>query len=244
MKKLFTETIDIDTYSCDSNDIIKASGILQVCQECGRKQMAAQRPSYNELLEEGKAMMLSRIDMVSYDEIHLGDEVVIATWPCESSRATFLRMYRINRDDKVVAEISSQWVMVEIESRKILKVTDVDFSNYYMGEYHEVIGDKFKISKDVEFETVGTKEIMYSDLDSNRHMNNTYYLDVISNYVPELCAGTHRVEKARIHFAKEAPFGETITITRAQKGEGTYLFRTMKEGGEKNIDAEITVTPI
>lgn len=244
MKKLFTETIDIDTYSCDSNDIIKASGIFQVCQECGRKQMAAQRPSYKELLDDGKAMMLSRIDMAAYDRINIGDEVVIATWPCESSRATFLRMYQIKRDDKVVAEISSQWVLVEITSRKILKVSDVDFSNYYMGEYHEVIGDKFKVPKDMEFETVGTKEIMYSDLDSNRHMNNTYYLDVISNYVPELCAGTHRVEKARIHFAKEAPFGDTITITRCKTGDGKYLFRTLKESGEKNIDAEITVTEI
>lgn len=244
MSELFTSKNEIDTYSCDSNEIIKASGILQICQECGRKQMAFQGPSYGELMEKGMAMMISRLDMVAYEEIRLGDVVDLETWPCESSRATFLRMYQVKRCDKVIAEISSQWVLVDFQSKKILKVSDVDFSNYYMGEYHDVIGDKFRVPKDVQFEEVGTKEIMYSDLDSNRHMNNTYYLDVVSNYVPELCEGTHRVSAARIHFAKEASFGEVLTVTRCKTGEGKYLFRTLKSDGEKNIDAEITVVPV
>lgn len=244
MKKKFTCQYELDTYCCDSNEIIKPSGVLQVLQECGRKQMATQRPSYGELLQEGKAMMLSRLDLNIYDEVRLGDVVELASWPCESSRATFLRMYQMKKDDKVVAEISSQWVMVEVDTRKILKVTDVDFSNYYMGEYHEIIGEKFRIPKDAEFEKAGIREIMYSDLDSNRHMNNTYYLDMLCDYIPELAAGTHRVASARTHYAKEAPFGDSLTIYRCKISEGRYIFRTIKENGEKNIDAEIGVVPI
>ena len=244
MSELFTCKHEVDTYSCDTNQIIKGSGILQMCQECGRKQMDFHRPSFNDLLAEGKAWMLSRLDMVAYDEIHLGEVLDLATWACESSRATFLRMYQAKRGDKVVAEISSQWVLVDYESRKLLKVTDVDISNYYIGEYHEVIGDKFRVPKETVFEEVGKKEIMYSDLDTNGHMNNTYYLDVISNYVPELCAGTHRVQSARMYFIKEAPFGEVLTVTRSKIDEGKYIFRTIKADGEKNIDAEITVVPV
>jgi len=244
MNELFTCEHNVDTYSCDTNQIMKGSGILQMCQECGRKQMECHRPSFNEFLDDGKAWMISRLDMVAYDEIKLGDNLNLASWACDSSRATFLRMYQAKRDNKVVAEISSQWVVVDYETRKILKVTDVDLSNYYMGEYHDVIGEKFRIPKDTDFEEVGKKEIMYSDLDTNGHMNNTYYLDVISNYVPELCAGTHRVYSARVHFAKEASLGEVLTVTRCKTGEGKYLFRTLKPNGEKNIDAEITVIPV
>ena len=53
--------------------------------------------------------------------------------PCDSSRATFLRMYEMKRDGLLIAEIASQWVLVDFESRKILKVDEVDFSNYYHG---------------------------------------------------------------------------------------------------------------
>ena len=63
MKKRYSYDIELDTYCCDSNEIVKPSGVLQVLQECGRKQMAAQKPSYEDIMRMGKALMLSRIDM-------------------------------------------------------------------------------------------------------------------------------------------------------------------------------------
>jgi len=244
MKKRYAYNIELDTYCCDSNQIVKPSGVLQVLQECGRKQMAAQKPSYEDILEEGKALMVSRIDMKIYDQVCVGEEVEVTSWPCESSRATFLRMYQMKRGEEVVAEISSTWVLVDLDSRRILKVEDVDFSNYYMGPYSELISEKFKIPKDTVFEEVGTFEVMYSHLDSNRHMNNTYYADMLCNYVPELAAGTHRVNSMRTHYSKEATFGDSLKIMRAKVGEGRYWFKTFKPGGELNIEEEIEVTPV
>ena len=94
-KKRYFYDIELDTYCCDGNQIVKPSGVLQVLQECGRRQMAAQKPSYEDILKTGKALMLSRLDMKIYDEVYLGEEVEVTSWPCESSRATFLRMYQM-----------------------------------------------------------------------------------------------------------------------------------------------------
>lgn len=243
-KKRFYYNIELDTYCCDGNQIVKPSGVLQALQECGRRQMAAQGPSYEDILKQGKAMMLSRIDMRIYDELRIGEEVEVSSWPCESGRATFLRMYQMSRNGEVAAQISSQWVLVDFASRKILKVEDIDFSNYYMGPYTELISEKFKIPKTAPLEEAGRFEIMYSHLDSNRHMNNTYYADMLCNYVPELAAGTHRVGSMRTHYAKEAPLGEVLTIKRLSQGDGRYLFKTFKQNGEVNIEAEIDVVPI
>ena len=60
----------------------------------------------------------------------------------------------------------------------------------------------------------------------------TVVLAFISNYIPELPAGTHRIKSVRLHYSKEAPFGDTITIYRAKTEEGKYLFKTVKENGE------------
>lgn len=244
MKQKFTSTFEFDTYCCDGNKIAKPSGILQALQECGRRQMAAQKPSYDDLMQDGKALMLSRLDLKIYDKLSVGEEVMLASWPCPSNRATFLRMYQMKRDNEVVAEISSQWVLVECDTRKILKVGDVDFSNYYEDEYTDLIPAKFKIAKDTQFEETGVFEVMYSHLDYNKHMNNTYYLDVLCNYIPELAAGTHRVETVRAHYANEAPLGDHLTVMRAKKNESQYVFRTVKANGETNIEAEISIAAI
>lgn len=244
MAERYAYTIELDTYCCDGNQIVKPSGALQVLQEAGRRQMEAQKPSYEDILQSGKALMLSRIDMKIYDAAYVGERVEVTSWPCDSSRATFLRMYQMKKGDKLIVEISSQWVLVESATRKILKVDDIDFSNYYHGPYKDLIPEKFRIPKTTQFEEVGKFHVTYSYLDSNKHMNNTYYANMLCDCVPELEAGDHRVDTMRLHYSKEAPMGETLTILRSSKGDGRYLFKTIKSDGELNVEAEITVVPV
>lgn len=75
-------------------------------------------------------------------------------------------------------------------------------------------------------------------------MNNTYYADVLCDRIPELAEGTHRVESFRIHYKNEAALGETITVMRNQNAENSYLFRTIRNDGEINIDSEITLVKL
>ena len=70
MNKIYSEENRIGTYSCDRNKVAKLSGILQATQEAGRKQMALQKPSYDDLQAEGKALMLSRLDLKIYDTLY------------------------------------------------------------------------------------------------------------------------------------------------------------------------------
>ena len=277
-KKQYTERARLDTYRVDKNKIGKASGIWQLMQEAACHQMEAQKPSYSALLAEGKALMLARVDLAIPEEIFLDEDLIASSWPCRSSRATFLRNYTLQRsgeqsksEEKApggeyaaggqpVAIADTQWSLVDVESRKILKVSDAEFSNYWMGEHKALAGEKFKISNDTEktMREAGSKTVSYSDLDYNGHMNNTYYLDVLCDFIPELAAGTHRVSFVRIHYSKEAPLGErlrilsTAAIDLSDKeriwygvpAEKKYIFRTEKAEGELNIEAEIVLTPV
>ncbi len=244
MKKQYRHERCINTYEGDHNKIVRASGLLQEMQEAGRLQMKVQKPSYEDLQNEGKTLMLSRLDMEVYEPVYVGETITVSSWPCESSRATFLRCYDIQKDGRVLAEIASQWALVDMESRKVLKTDEVDFSNYYVGEYKELYRGKLRIPKDESFEEVEKYKVRYSDLDSNGHMNNTYYLDVLSNHIPELAAGGYMVKSVRVHYSKEAPYGDVITVFRAKPDESRYIFKTVKESGELNLEAEIVIKAV
>ena len=259
-KQQYREQRRLDTYQVDRNKIGKPSGLWQVMQEAACHQMDAQKPSYSDLLDEGKALMLARVDLAIPEEVYLDDIVVASSWPCPSTRATFLRNYTLERGGERVAAAATQWSLVDVESRRILKVQDADFSRYWMSEYLELLPDKFRIDKESlqNMRAVGQKTVGYSDLDYNGHMNNTYYFDVLCDHVPELAAGTHRVSFARMHYSKEAPLGDVLTILRgdavmlteaeaAQYGvpaDRKYLFRTVKADGEMNIQGELVLCPI
>ena len=68
-KRRFKEDYRIDTYRVDQNKIGKPSGLWQVMQEAACRQMEAQRPSYNDLLEAGQALMLARVDISIPEEV-------------------------------------------------------------------------------------------------------------------------------------------------------------------------------
>ncbi len=243
-KEVFNLKSSINVYNVDVNRIARPAGLLREMQECGSKQMAAEKPSYDELLDEGKALMLSRLDMVIHEDVHLNDEIQVYTWPCPSARATFLRNYQIKREGRIAAEISSQWSLVNIQTRKIMKVEDIDLSNYTHDEYKEVLtSSKLKISKEdaQAMDAVGEKTVMLSDVDYNGHMNNTYSLDMICDYIPELAEGTHKVTTIRIHFSNEAPLGERIVIKRLRISDDRYLFQTFRSDGQVNVEAEIAI---
>lgn len=259
-KKQYTESCSLDTYRVDVNSIGKVAGIWQLMQEAACHQMEAQKPSYTDLTSEGKALMLARVDLAIPEEIYLGEKLDSSSWPCPSSRATFLRNYTLVRDGRQVAIAATQWSLVDLESRRILKVEDADFSRYWMSEYRELIRGKFKIDKNTAEAMckVGEKTVRYSDLDYNGHMNNTYYLDMLCDYIPELADGTHRVSFLRIHYSKEAALGETLTIYRSEALDFTeeerkiyavpldkkYIFRTLKADAELNVEAELSLARI
>ena len=158
MNKIYSEENRIGTYSCDRNKVAKLSGILQATQEAGRKQMALQKPSYDDLQAEGKALMLSRLDLKIYDTLYFDQPLRVYSWPCESMRATWPRGYAIDRDGERIIEASTQWALVDMETRKVLKADEVDFSNYYMGEYRELYKNKLRIPKDMKLiETVESR---------------------------------------------------------------------------------------
>lgn len=244
MKDLYYEENRLDTYRCDSQKIAKLSGILQITQDAGRRQMALDRPSYDELLNEGKAMMLNRLDLKIYDTLYFDQPLKVYSWPCTAVRATWPRVYAITRDEIPVVDIMSHWALVDIETRKVLKVDAIDSSNYSIGESREIFGNKFKIPKELKLKEAGKYNVSYTDLDYNGHMNNTYYADILCNHIPEIAEGTHRVESLRIHYSKEAPLGDVLTIMKNKSDDSHYVFKTIKTNGEVNITAEIGITKL
>lgn len=240
VNKQFEMPVYLTSNDVDLNGYGKASAYLRYMQEVGIYQMLRDLPSDDELRDRGQAFMVTRLDIKIYNHAPRGVELVGSSWACEGRRATFKRGYSISHGEMKIAEAYSQWTLVDLKDRKILKVENVDLSNYYMGEYKEFFDDKFKINPDeislMDF--VDTRKIYLRDIDRNGHMNNTYYLDMFFDYIPELIEGKSEVSAIRLHFAREAKLNENLKI-KMGKRENSYIFQAINEDDLLNAEAEI-----
>ena len=89
---------------------------------------------------------------------------------------------------------------------------------------------------------VGTYTVNYGDTDQNCHMNNTRYPDMYSNFLP---LDGMRIKTISINYQNEAPRGEKLRVQRVDGIDGkTYYFRTLREDGKVNTEAEIVLEEI
>ncbi|MCQ2551018.1 MAG: thioesterase [Clostridia bacterium] len=210
----------VRTYECDMHDNMKADFIQKYMQEAATEQMTKEGLPYDELLERGVALLINRMDIDFIKPIKKFDQIEIKSWPCEGRGATLPRKYEVYRGGELVAKALGQWSLVETSTMKIMRANAVDFSMFTVEEGDIPSCERFKCPEDMQH--VDTYEVRYNDCDINGHLNNTQYLRIAQDYIPELNQGK-RIRQAKIHFSKEAPLGSVIEIYLKREDNTIYF---------------------
>ncbi len=232
----WTENFRINSHDCDSSGRVRAALVLRYMQECANLQLQNLGPTADELRRDGKAFILSRLNLSIYGELFAYDNIEVSSWGCESRGVSFNRCYQIKRNGEIIAEAASVWGLIGFVDHKIYKVDEIEMG-FGIDEPLELDAPKrVHIPKDISLSLVGERMVVYSDLDINNHMNNTNYPDMLCDFIPNM--SEKRVLSMCISFAKEAKLGETLKIYMAEN-DGQYYFRTVRSDGSTNIEAII-----
>lgn len=238
----WTENYIVNSHDPDMNHIVSASGMMRYMQDAANCQMEGEKPSYNELLEQGKAFVLSRLRMSMYHPLYNHDKIEVQSWACESSGASFNRCYCVKKDGVIVAEATSVWALLDVANHRLCRVSDFE-NGYSMDDMLQLdMPARFRIPQEIGLSLVGERCVEYQDVDMNRHINNTRYPDILCGYLPTMEG--MRVIKLEINYISEAPLGEALKIYMGSAGDGTYYFRTVRSSGKTNVEAEIMLEEI
>jgi len=230
------EKFKVRFHDTDSNEILGASQTFKYIQEAAMRQLHAQKPTYTELLRQGKAYLLSGIRVEMYHPVYAYEEIIARSWACSSKGVSFIRSYEIEREGEIVCEAVSSWALVSTTDKRILKVDEIDTSNYFMDEAIKTEHPlRIRIPNALPMTLVGEYTVTYRDIDVNRHMNNTNYADMLCSCIPDM--NQLRIKSIGINYTSEATLNEELKIYMS-KIDGKYYFRTVRSDGKTNIEAE------
>ncbi len=235
---IFKKDITVDVHDVDHNGVARASSLMRYIQTAAQDQLTANGMSYDELREMGVGFILSRIKMEFTETVRSYDRLKAITYPCDSRAYSFLRCYALERDGVTIGRAVSIWALVNVETRALVKVNDFNFP-IPTDEPHELTLTRFYMPS--ELTEVGTYTVNYGDLDQNRHMNNTRYPDMYSNFLP---LDGKRIRTISINYVNEAPRGARLHVLMASTEEGLYYIRTVREDGKVNTEAEIELCDV
>lgn len=228
-----------DIHDVDHNGVVRTSSLMKYIQSAAQTQLTLNGMSYDQLKDMKRAFILSRIKIEFTEPVRAYENLTAVTYPCDSRGYSFLRCYALEKDGMTIGRAVSIWALIDTETRALVKVNDFELG-LETHEPHTLALSRFTMPASIR--EVGAYTVNYGDIDQNCHMNNTRYPDMYSNFLP---LDGKRIRTISINYQNEAPRGEKLRVERADGIDGyTYYFRTIREDGKVNTEAEIVLEDI
>lgn len=240
----YRQTYDLLWHDTDAARRVRPSAILKYMQETANCQCAASGYNLDVLRDtEGMAFLLSQINLRFDAPLYAYDRITVETFCPPSLSYSFNRCFRILRDGQTVAEASSVWALIRLSDRSFVRASAFCETHTFPGGAPippDALPHRAHIPASVALHEAGERRIVYSDLDYNRHMNNTHYPDMLCDFCPDIEPGGKRVHTLSMNYRREAAAGEVLRILTADEGD-THYFRTQKSDGETALEAVMTL---
>ncbi len=228
---------EVDVHDVDYNGIAKTSSIMKYIQTAAQYQLTESGMSYDSLKKNNRAFILSRVKLEVLRPLRAYAPLTAITYPCESRGYSFLRCYALESDGEIVARAISVWALIDTESHALVRVNDFDLGLPTLPKNDLVLAQMKLPSNLID---VGGYGVHYGDVDQNRHMNNTKYPDMYSNFLP---LQGKMIRSITINYSNEAQMGEKLRVQRGEEG-GIIYFRTVRGDGRINSEAQIELCDI
>lgn len=220
----------VSFYECDLALRMKPAVLLRVMQQGGEDQLVSMGLGYETLRDRySMAFLVSRLIM-EIDRMPQNNETfTVETCPMGSAGSQFFRQANaLDAAGNVLVRLYTSWTLFDPAAGRVLRPKQ--FPIELQGGTLEIDPKAFRL-KAGETCPAGRRPVVYSDLDSNGHMNNAVYFDVICDMLPleQLTAQSPR----RIHlvYDQQALPGVPLELFCGREGDCWTLAGRQQDHG-------------
>ena len=228
MHQKYQSDIQVTSYDVGPTRELKYSMILRLLQEAAGCQLEQAGLSYEFMRSRGAVFLLTSVAVAIRSLPHAGEPIHVETWFSGYSGVQYIRDMRITAPSGALyAELESLWTTVDPQSHRIIRPSAFPFSEAIpAGESGVGAAAERHILRDAgdpDLSDAGIREVRWSDIDCNGHMNNAVYADLLCDYFPG-GLGSRKLSGFSISFLSEAEPGESIQIQAAERPGGNAIF--------------------
>lgn len=237
----FSYTHRVNGYETDLNGIVSVTSILRYAQEAANLQHLHYGPTIEEVRGDGRAFILSRVALDYIAPIRVHDELEIITWLNNARGYGYSRYTQIKRNGSVCVNILCQWGVMDIESRRPIRVDEIKLGFDTDEDTIQMISPLRVKRPEGEMIKIAEHTVSYSDCDENIHLNNAVYPLIFCDQIPSMLGKT--VSEFTINYHREARLGAKFDIICVHDN-GEYVFKTVLDNGEIGAEAQMVIKDI
>ena len=176
--------------------------------------------SADTLMLDGRTWVLSRMS-VEFDRMpEQFENFDIATWinPHTSRLLSTRNFELLTPEGEQFGRGVSQWCVIDYEKRALVSLEEIEhlIDPAYPCDEPSPCDPPRKVRGIVPTVT-RQRQVVYSDIDFNRHVNTMRYIRMMLNTLPIEYLTDNRPMRLDIHFANECKLGQMLTINYEQR---------------------------
>ena len=221
MNTTFSQKIRLSDIHVDCFGNAKLSVLLYLAQEAATGHCDLLRLDWDTMAKQHLFWAVIRSRVQIHRLPRLGEELTVTTWPMPATRTAYPRAVSIaDEQGKELARIISLWVLMDTDSRAMILPgkSGVDVPGQLRGCELALPGSIVPKAGD----NSALRQVRFSELDRNGHMNNTRYLDWVCDLLPAEFHRVHTPKEFTVCYLSEAREDQTVQL-RWQLLDGPIL---------------------
>lgn len=240
MPLTYEQEFTVFQYECDPWDRMLPGAILRRVQEIGTKQSEMLGLNEEMYRRTHTVFLLSRISLEISRSPMIEEKITLQTRAYGMKRAVYHRVTSLHGENgEKLAEADSRWVLVDTNSRRILRALPEGFADIYNEEPAEE-HDMSMPRPSLPLTSFGQKRATCTMCDRNGHINNSKYADIMVDHLPIAKLAAKPVKKAVLIYRSEIELNHQFSFSGCQLEEEKYYFLAEEEG-KKSFEGYVTL---
>lgn len=186
---------------------------------------------YTRLAETGIAWVLSRIALEIYRMPGVNERFSLETRVTSVDRHSSDRLFEVtDAEGRVVALARTVWVALDIRERKLADLSMLSELRDIAAPWSPACAPPRRLRAQKEPAEVRSVNVWYSDLDINRHLTTTRYIDFMVSAFPLEWHDANRITRLDVVFMRETLPGATVEVATTPVSDHEVQIDISQEG--------------
>lgn len=245
MREKYLEERIVSCYEANANHFLKPAAMLDMMQEAAGRDAENLGFGYDNMISSNTAWVLSRVKVIFHNYPKWRDKINLKTWHKGANRIFYLRDFLLEDfSGNTLVSATTSWVIIDLSSRRMVRNSDLaeNFDNVGMEHAIEEQAEKVSLPKGLEPQHVHTHKVVWSDIDTNGHVNNVKYVVWALDALEYEFVKENKVKELLVNFDSEVLPGQSVDLYRVMEktDEGTIFYIQGKVEGKSSFSVKMT----
>ena len=232
MEPIFVQNFEITDIAVDCYGRMKPGMILFLAQEVAGRHCNLLSVDYDTLAAKRMFWAVTRHRVQITRMPVRGETIRIETWPMPTTRVAYPRsVIAYDAQGNECFRAISLWVLMDLDKRSMILPDKSGISVVGTLRGLELDTPNGLMAKDLRCHQ--SRTVCFTDLDRNGHMNNTKYLDWISDLLPSQFHENHQPREITVCYFSESREGQSLQLSWDFPEEGCLLVDAHRQQDDK-----------